>query len=65
MGLGPYRQIRRQCAVAGQRGAPVAVGFQSLRHLLYLRPGTDELNAMLNNTVRTNTGITSFALRQG
>ena len=55
-GLATYRQIARLRAAAGDGGKPVAIQFRSLQHPLYLRPGTDDLNAALNNIVRREYG---------
>lgn len=55
-GLGTYWQTARLRAAAGRVGKPVAVRFRSLQHPLYLRPGTDDLDAALNNIVRHEYG---------
>ncbi len=55
-GLNTYRQTTRLRAVGGGAGVPVAIRFRSLQHPLYLRPGTDDLNAALDNIVRQEYG---------
>lgn len=55
-GLGTYWQIARLRESAGRTGALVAISVRSLEHQLYLRPGTDDLKAVLNNIVRREYG---------
>ena len=55
-GLSTYLQTARLRAAPGKGGTPTAVRFRSLQHPLYLRPGTDDLNAALNNIVRHEYG---------
>ena len=55
-GMGTYLQTVRLRVAAGQASAPIAIRFRSLQHPFYLRPGTEDLNASLNNIVRHEYG---------
>jgi FkbM family methyltransferase len=55
-GLGTYLQTSRLRATPSNGSVLVEVRFRSLEHPLYLRPGTDDLNAALNNIVRHEYG---------
>lgn len=55
-GLGTYRQTARLRADTRGEDTPVAIRFRSLQHPLYLRPGTDDLDAALDNIVRREYG---------
>lgn len=58
-GLGTYLQVVRLRMASDNMDSPVEVKFRSLAHPLYLRPGTDDLNAVLNNIVRQEYGYQS------
>ena len=55
-GLGTYLQTSRLRTTPANGGVPVEVRLRSLQHPLYLRPGTDDLNAVLNNFFRHEYG---------